>query len=609
MKTVCKKLLSLMLVAVLLVSAVPFQASAAEVTADPTETTAATTTAPAEPAAQASVEDETTAPQTTAPETTAATEAPATESPATEAPETEPAATTGTVTENVTQKPAVNSLGDTGVTVQYVVEVNGDVALVKEYVNQKAGAKFPAPPSAAAVLQTYGQYAGSSQGKKFQQWVDENGTYFDYTKHYIEAENTTGDTVMVFAKVIDAAQRITLNANGGKVSSSSYYVTIGEPYGALPEPTRAHYTFQYWYQTINGVEVPVNGETIVENTSSLTAKWALNTYTVTYQAFPAGGTSEADWTDTGLGAVVNANSTVSVANGTFPTDAQIETYFALPGYTIVGWEIGNTDTAFKAGSTKITDNMIVRPRYQRSVTLKAVNPNTYKSWSTKTIKVEIGEPFGAIVKTLPNPGARDGYTFHAWVVAGTEIEVADLSNPSSHPLYYDGMGYTFEAKFVEAQFVYLHIHTNGNTKTAAKIVPYYLAPAGGIFDMTQINMYSIFPSYGDYDDTVDYAHGWFNDEQWERYCTGKSADNAMYYEELQEQVEANGNNLYIMLYNGGTSSSNNSNANANGYNNNSSTADSSNPTTGDQIFLAVSVMAVSAGALALFFFLKKRKAS
>lgn len=590
MKTVCKKLLSLMLVAVLLVSVVPFQAFAAEVTDAPaTETTTATeptetTAAATEPVAQASAEEE-----TTAPETTAATEAP-------------------TVDQNVAQQPAGNTLGDTGVTVQYVVQVNGEDAVVKEYTNQVAGARFPAPPSAAAVLQVYGQYAGTSQGKKFQQWEDANGGYFDYSKHYIEAANTDGSVVTIYAKVIDASQNIVLITNGGTLSSVYYPVIIGETYGALPTPTRAHYTFQYWYKTVNGVEVPVNGETIVEDTSSLTAKWELNKYVVNYQRFAVGGADENGWEDSGFGAVVDANSVVSVAKGTFPTDAQIQTYFALPGYKIVGWEIGTTDTAFTAGYTRITDNMIVRPRYQRTVTLKAANPVTKVSWSTKSITVEIGEPFGAIEKTLPNPGARDSYTFNAWIIGDAgKIEVKDLSNPASHPLYYDALGTVFEAEFVPAQFVYLHIHTDGNTKTAAKIVPYYLAPANGIFDMTLINMYSIFPSYGDYDDTVDYAHGWFNDAQWERYCTGKSADNAMYYEELVEQVEANGNNFYIMLYNGGTSSSNSS-SNGNSYNNNSSTADKTNPTTGDQIFMAVTVMAMSASALALFFFLKKRKA-
>ena len=46
------------------------------------------------------------------------------------------------------------------------------------------------------------------------------------------------------------------------------------------------------------------------------------------------------------------------------------------------------------------------------------------------------------------------------------------------------------------------------------------------------------------------------------------------------------------------------NANANG----SATADSSNPKTGDMIFAPIAVMTVSASALALFFFLNKKRA-
>lgn len=588
MKTVCKKLLSLMLVAVLLVSVVPFQAFAAEVTDAPaTETTTATeptetTAAATEPVAQASVEEE-----TTAPETTAATEAP-------------------TVDQNVAQQPAVSAINDEAY-IYYVLEGAEGVAdsgdEIISTVKTKIGAKVSGVPGAGAILDRYAKVFGSSAGKQFDHW-ELNGEYVNPNSLYVTDENS-GGALYLYAVVTDKPQTITLNANGGTISTGNKHsVYIGENYGnvaPLPtanEVTRKHYTFAGWYwKNSNNIEVEVTDDSIVYDAKELKAHWILNEYTVTYQKF---GDS---WEDVKT-VSVDANSTVNAAKGTFPTDAEIAADFAIAGYSIVGWEIGYSDVAFKAGSTKITDNMIVRPRYQRTVTLEARNPVTDVSYSRKSITVEIGEPFGAIEKTLPNPGARDTFTFFGWEVGQDVIKVDQLSNSASHPLYYPSLGTTFYARWTESKTVYLYIHVDRNTTSAAKVVPYYQAPAKGVFDLTQINMYSVFPSYGDYDDTVDSAYGWYTPDQWERYCTGKSADAAMYYEDIAEKGYGE---FHIMLINGGTSSSNSS-SNGNSYNNNSSTADKTNPTTGDQIFMAVTVMAMSASALALFFFLKKRKA-
>ena len=66
--------------------------------------------------------------------------------------------------------------------------------------------------------------------------------------------------------------------------------------------------------------------------------------------------------------------------------------------------------------------------------------------------------------------------------------------------------------------------------------------------------------------------------------------------------------FYIMLIDKGNNSSSNSNASGagSGYKDNSK-ADPSNPTTGDNIVMTVSVMTASAAALALVFFLNKKK--
>ena len=56
----------------------------------------------------------------------------------------------------------------------------------------------------------------------------------------------------VNAYAIGDTKTILLNPNGGEVSEISKEVTIGEPYGELPEPTREGYTFKGWYRYFMG---------------------------------------------------------------------------------------------------------------------------------------------------------------------------------------------------------------------------------------------------------------------------------------------------------------------------------------------------------------------
>jgi len=586
MKTVCKKLLSLTLVAMMLVSAVPFQAFATEgeTTAALTETIAATVAATE--AAETVAATEATVAATEAvvvPETTAATEA---------AVEAVPAVLPTT--------PAVAAVGD------YV----NVVFTLKEYPqanvltlnNMKIGYKATSIPDGNAVVNSYAQYAGSSNGKFFSHWELADGTRFDpYSTNITDSIVAPGSTLYLYGVVANQTYRITLDLKGGSLASRLHEVRIGESYNAaatLPTPTRQHYDFLYWYKVVNNQEIPVNGDSIVTDISILNAKWALKNYNVTFQAY-----SGSAWIDVKTVAVP-ALSTLTTANGYFPTDAEVKANFGLADYTIVGWEIGESDKAFTAGSTQVSEDLIIRPRYQRSITLMANNPNDYTSNSTKSIVVEIGEP----IPTLPNPGARDGYTFVDWVTADQTTVVctkANLANTAVHPIYTPALGNIFYARWTESTVVYLYIHTNNNTQTATKVVPYYEAPSTGAFDMNLINMYAIFSEYGNYDDNVDAIYGWYEAAQWKNYCANTAANAATTYYD----IAANGTvEFHIMLVNNGGSTTNN-NVNNNNYNNNISTADPSNPTTGDTIAFAVTVMTISAAALAVMFFLKKRKAA
>ena len=108
-----------------------------------------------------------------------------------------------------------------------------------------------------------------------------------------------------------------LNRYTVTVDGAEYTVRHGDKLaGILPEnPVQEGYTFQGWFDG----ESPVNAETVVTGSMSITPKWELNRYTVTFDA--NGGT-------------ISGENTITVEHG--------KTVTALPsvsrsGYSFIGW--------------------------------------------------------------------------------------------------------------------------------------------------------------------------------------------------------------------------------------------------------------------------------
>lgn len=593
MKAVCKKLFSLMLVAILLVSAVPFQAFAEEV-------------------------DETAAPATEA---------------AVEATEAAAAAVAETVEEVVATSPVAYE----SVTVEkgYVnvhFQLNSEDGIVSQnyrigdIVETKLG-KTVSTPSSTKVLSVLESAIGNDSGYDFVRWyyyhkVDGKVTFANslvLNSEMMEFESGDGTKedpyiFNVYAEIEAGIKTITLDPNGGTVSTKKHTVQVGTTYGtygSLPTPIRANYTFAGWERSDG---VIVGDEDQVRNLRKLTATWTQNDYTVVYQGYTdAEGMDEEGWQEVGFGSFsVDANSVLKTANSNFPTTAQINSLFLssemkADGWYVDGWQYsaddGSTWKTFTAGSTKVTGNFIIRPVYKKSITLYANDAGK----TTRTLTVTLGK----VVPTLPNPGTRDGLTFMYWYYGDSAEDedtiVADrnnLSNTSVHPKYYPGMG-NFTAHWTSSTIFYLYIYTNNNTSSFTKRVIYYDAPVEGTFYFDNIDMYDIFPSYKKYDDDGDEQYGWFDSTQWDNFRLDRP------YNELESiDLAADGEThddiyeFFILLND--VSSSSSSSSSGSSYNDNKSTVDSSNPTTGDPIFAAVTVMAVSASVLFLFFLNKKR---
>lgn len=552
MKTVSKKLLSLLLVAVMLVSAVPFQAFAAEV-------------------------EETTAP--VVPETTEATVSEVVEETAAQA--------------VITDKLIVTFVDSDGST---LCDAEGNDCIVEvKYGKTIPEKKFP------------DKYLTLADGEMvFSHWVYE-GTNVKFKRSETIHQDITLQAVYKYPAV-----KVTFKANGGKADFGSKSYEYGTTYadnGGLPGAKREHYDFLGWYSA-DGVLVTDDTMIASKSAYTLTAQWALTHYNVTFEAYTdAEGTDDSGWEAVAEFTfadenAIEAKKTLTTAEGTFPTAAQISELFALDGWTIDGWEIKD-GASFTAGKTTITKDIIIRPIYKKSITLDACDTGMTSRKFTVTL--------GKKVPALPNPGTRDGYTFVGWFLDPDATEVvslkADLSTVAKHPVYYPGMG-NFYAGWAESKLVYLYIYTNGNTKDLVKMVRYYDAPANG-FDLREINMYSIFDKYGNYDDEGDYADGWFTPAQWKNYCLNPD----VYADDTTDIVTGDYmetddvHEFYIMLYNKGTGTNTNGNGTggAGGYGNtNNSTKDPSNPATGDMIFVPMFVMVATAAAAAFVLLNKKR---
>lgn len=561
MKAVCKKLFSLMLVAILLVSAVPFQASAAEanedVVVDPVEVDMI------DPLA--AVEQET---------------------------------------------PKVQVQFQLGTEPHYQI---GKV------VNTEVGKKVAKDkfPSSSSALKAFAKSiaSGSSEGYEFVGWyLDTEYTIpFDssvYINNEMDLEDIGEDYLVlnVYAQIRAKKSTITLDPKKGTVSKKTHAVCIGLPYGeyeTLPTPKREHYKFVDW--TLSDGTVVTN-ETEVKSLDTLYAKWEANKYTVSYEGYFDAAGDESAWEsmEDKFGPFeVDANSVLKQSYSNLPTDAQAKALFlsddmAADGWYIDGWMIKETGATVKEGSTKITGDVTIRPIYKKSIKLIAND----KGNTSKKFTVVLGQPIGV----LPNPGLRDGETFLAWYDQNGELvsNVSNLANVDKHPAYYPAMG-DLSAEYVPSTVFYLYIYTNNDTKDFVKRVVYYGAPAEGEFKMSDIDLYEIFPNYTKYDDKGDDRYGWFDEDQWENYCLNKPANEVERVLLGEDGYNDDIHQFYIMLVdNGNNSNSGSGNNNGSGYNDNTATRDPSNPSTGDAIYVAVTVMALSAAALVLFFLNKKR---
>ena len=191
---------------------------------------------------------------------------------------------------------------------------------------------------------------------------------------------------------------VTFNAYGGFPTPDEQHVKSGEKAVLPVEPTLKGYTFAFWYlgeDEQNATAYDFN--TPVTENITLTAKWNISKYTVTFN--PYGGTP-----------VPPAQEVEYGLTATKPADP------TLKGYTFAFWYLGEDEqnaTAYDF-NTPVTENITLTAKW---------NINKY----TVTFNTDGGTPVPpaqeveyGLTATEPAAPEKTGYTFDGWYLGEAE---------------------------------------------------------------------------------------------------------------------------------------------------------------------------------------------
>jgi uncharacterized repeat protein (TIGR02543 family) len=225
-------------------------------------------------------------------------------------------------------------------------------------------------------------------------------TGYTFAYWYLNNENTAfnfatpiTDNITLKAKWDINKYTVTFNSGGGSAVGSQT-VNHGSTVAKPANPTRAGYTFVRW-------ELPVGTEYNFSNpvtgNITLTAKWDINKYTVTFNS--GGGSAVSPQT-------VNHGSTA--AKPANPTRT---------GYTFVRWELPvGTEYNF---SNPVTGNITLTAKWDINKYTVTFNSNGGSAVSPQTVN------HGSTATKPANP-TRTGYTFVRWELpVGTEYNFSN----------------------------------------------------------------------------------------------------------------------------------------------------------------------------------------
>ena len=305
---------------------------------------------------------------------------------------------------------------------------------------------------------------------------------------------------------------VTFNAYGGFPTPDEQHVKSGEKAVLPVEPTLKGYTFAFWYlgeDEQNATAYDFN--TPVTENITLTAKWNISKYTVTFN--PYGGTP-----------VPPAQEVEYGLTATKPADP------TLKGYTFAFWYLGEDEqnaTAYDF-NTPVTENITLTAKWNISKYTVTFNP--YGGTPVPPAQeVEYG-----LTATEPAAPKKTGYTFDGWYLGD---EKYDFSAAVEQNI-------TLTAKWeAKKANVHLMIFKSGDLSTPIVNVPYATDKlAGDTIDLAEIDL----SSYLDFDFEID--GGWYDDglfNLYKKYVNGEQENKPAALTELQ--ITGNWQNLKLIV--------------------------------------------------------------
>ena len=202
---------------------------------------------------------------------------------------------------------------------------------------------------------------------------------------------------------------VTFNAYGGYPTPDEQHVKSGEKAVLPVAPTLKGYTFAFWYlgedeqnATAYDFDTPVTGDI------TLTAKWNINKYTVTFNSYGGTPVPPAQEVEYGLTA-------------TKPDDP------TLKGYTFAFWYLGDDEqnaTAYDF-NTPVTENITLYANWKKNIYTVTYTDGVdgEEVFADQTYRV----PFEDTTPAFKGTKTRDGYVFDGWKPAFSDTVTGNVT--------------------------------------------------------------------------------------------------------------------------------------------------------------------------------------
>ena len=185
---------------------------------------------------------------------------------------------------------------------------------------------------------------------------------------------------------------VTFDPNGGTPVPLAQEVEYGHTATKPVEPTLKGYTFDGWY--LDGEEEPFDFGTTITSDITLTAKWEINKYTVTFDSY---GGSKVD--------------PQVVEYGLYAQEPEEPT---LKGFTFAYWYLDDENEAYDFENTPVTADITLTAKWE--INKYTVTFNPYGGTPVPPVQeVEYG-----LTATKPADPTLKGYTFAFWYLGEDE---------------------------------------------------------------------------------------------------------------------------------------------------------------------------------------------